>query len=335
MAGRPGSHGLFSWYGSDLSLDRIAKEAGQHSGPVWNAIFSLKREDAARVGYDNADAWQALLNANASFIANEMNIEVSGFRWYAAFHDEGNHPHVHFVAYAEKPGREYLSEKGVQHIRSRMAREIFKEELHEIYVLQTQAREELDQKAQQEFHDAVEKLKGASLSDPRIVELIPRIAAALQRHKGKKVYGYLSKSTKQLVDQAVDILSGTPEVADAYARWWELRKRVLETYRDDAGEIPPLSTQPEFKKIRNMVVREIWKTVQEQENQMAGEENSTVARTGVCTQRILWGLADLFSVREPKKSPALNARVDRKRLRWLHQKKIALGQAGDDLEIRF
>ena len=61
---------------------------------MWTPIISLKREDAARLGYDNAESWKALLNSYAMEMAEQMKIPWEQFRWYAAFHDEGEHPHV-------------------------------------------------------------------------------------------------------------------------------------------------------------------------------------------------------------------------------------------------
>ena len=66
-------------------------ELDHYTGNVWTHIISLKREDAARLGYDNAKAWRNLLRANRNDLAAAMNIP-GNFRWYAAFHDEGSIP---------------------------------------------------------------------------------------------------------------------------------------------------------------------------------------------------------------------------------------------------
>ena len=57
MATRPGSHGLFSSQ-PDTNLNVVIKEVSQHTGPVWTLIYSLHREDAARLGYDSAASWR-------------------------------------------------------------------------------------------------------------------------------------------------------------------------------------------------------------------------------------------------------------------------------------
>ncbi|MBO5411857.1 MAG: hypothetical protein J6A38_02075, partial [Clostridia bacterium] len=45
--------------------------------------------------YDNANAWRTLLRSQASNLADSMGIAIEDLRWYAAFHNESHHPHVH------------------------------------------------------------------------------------------------------------------------------------------------------------------------------------------------------------------------------------------------
>ena len=87
-AERLGDHGLFSDE-DGVDLAKAIDELEHHTGNVWTHIISLKREDAARLGYDNARAWMNLLRTNRNDIAAAMNIPPNHFRWYAAYHDEG------------------------------------------------------------------------------------------------------------------------------------------------------------------------------------------------------------------------------------------------------
>ena len=105
IANRPrvqklGSHGLFTGSTDPLVLSQVADEVAHHPGVVWLPIISLRREDAARLGYDNAESWRKLLSARAMDMAKAMKIPYEQFRWYAAFHDEGHHPHCHMVCYS-------------------------------------------------------------------------------------------------------------------------------------------------------------------------------------------------------------------------------------------
>lgn len=82
MATRPGAekiatHGLFSDTGKPIILSRVEKELNEYEGNVWTHIISLRREDAARLGFDNVKMWQDLLSAKKNIIASNMNIDRS------------------------------------------------------------------------------------------------------------------------------------------------------------------------------------------------------------------------------------------------------------------
>ena len=103
----------------------------------WTHTISLHREDAERLGYDNARAWRNLLRAHRNDIAAAMSIPPQDFRWYAAFHDEGNHPHVHMMAWSAKPGQAYLSQDGIRQIKSKLTNDIFQQEMLHLYEQKT------------------------------------------------------------------------------------------------------------------------------------------------------------------------------------------------------
>ena len=66
---RSGAHGLFTQEEDAPDLNAAARAVSEHDGNIWTCILSLRREDAARLSYDKADAWRALLRANAAEIA--------------------------------------------------------------------------------------------------------------------------------------------------------------------------------------------------------------------------------------------------------------------------
>jgi len=86
-AERIGSHGLFNSSGDALSLSKVAEEVANHPGNVWFPIISLRREDAARLGFDSARQWQSFLASYAMEIAETMKIPWNQFCWYAFYHE--------------------------------------------------------------------------------------------------------------------------------------------------------------------------------------------------------------------------------------------------------
>ena len=141
-AERLGDHGLFGDE-DGVDLAKAMEELDQYTGNVWTHIISLKREDAARLSYDNAKAWMNLLRANRNDIAAAMNIQPNHFRWYAAFHDEGKHPHVHMMAWSTVPGEACLTRDGIRKIKSNLTNQIFKQEMLHTYEQKSQSRDEL------------------------------------------------------------------------------------------------------------------------------------------------------------------------------------------------
>ena len=82
------------------------------------------------------------------------------------------------------------------------------------------------------------------------------LSQSLETAKGKKVYGYLKKSTKAQVDDIVDELANIPAVAECYALWNKLRDELERYYKDTPRKHLPLSQQKEFRAIKNLVIQE-------------------------------------------------------------------------------
>jgi len=249
-------HGLFSDAGKFVVLDRAAEEVANHSGNVWTHIISLRREDADRLGYSNVDAWMDLLRRQRNVLARQMNIDPKNFRWYAAFHDKDHHPHVHVMAWSSKPGEAWLSEKGIEGIKSALARDIFKQDLVQIYQQQTRHRDALRQDSRILAAEIVEKIKAGGYENQAMQELLMKLAGRLKQLSGKKVYGYLPADAKATIDRIVDELAKDERIAELYDLWYEQREAVLATYRSEMPERVPLSQNGEFKAIKNAVITE-------------------------------------------------------------------------------
>ena len=255
IAERPRSHGLFSADGA-ADLEQTMEEINAHAGPVWTFIYSLKREDAARLGYENGESWRRLLLAHQTELAAAMKIPPSNFRWRAAFHDEKHHPHIHMMAWSADPKQGYLTEKGIEQMRSQLSNDIFQDELLSIYQEKDLSCQEVRDAAMEAMGRLIREMKSGLCVSPIIAGQMETLAGMLTEVKGKKVYGYLKKPVKAQVDAIVDELARLPEVAECYEQWNRLRDELERYYKDAPREHKPLSQQPEFKAIKNMVIRE-------------------------------------------------------------------------------
>ena len=256
IANRPGaaqlaSHGLFSDNGT-ASLPAAMQEVADHPGNVWTHILSLRREDAARLGYESVEQWQALLRMHRNTIARHMKIRPENFRWYAAFHNTAHHPHVHLLALSSDPKEPYLTKEGIRSIKAELAQDIFRQDLISIYQKQTEVRDDLRRAAP----ELVKQLGSGTYDNPRLERLLRQLSERLQAVTGKKVYGYLRPKDKALVDDIVEELAKDERVARLYDLWYEQRYEVLRTYTDTMPEKEPLSRNKEFKSIRNAVIAE-------------------------------------------------------------------------------
>ena len=255
-AERLGEHGLF---GDDDAVDlaAVADKLDHYTGNVWTHIISLHREDAERLGYDYADAWRTLLRTHRNDIAAAMKILPEDFRWYAAFHDEGNHPHAHMMAWSVKPNQAYLSKDGIRQIKSTLTNQIFRQELLHVYEQKSKSRDELVAEVRKAMLKLAKAMREMTCIHPEAEQMIWDLSRQLGQVGGRKTYGYLPKPMKKLVDEIVDQMARLPTVDACYQTWWELQCQVEDYYSEGKKRLrPPLSQQKEFRQIKNAVIKE-------------------------------------------------------------------------------
>ena len=259
MAERPsvvklGKHGLFSQTDDPIELEKAAEEVANHEGYIWTHIVSLHREDAERLGYNNAEAWKSLVRRNVTAIAEAHRIPVSDLQWYAAFHDTGHHPHIHLMVYSK--GQEgYLSKQSIDRLRSAFGNDIFRQEQYHLFQLQTGLRQDIKAKSEEKIHSLIEEAKEHPDLTAEIHFLFVKLRKQLDKHKGKKVYGYLPKPIKETVNQIVAILSQDSSIEKLYDEWNEIQREKLSLYYENKDPAVPLVDNKEFRSIKNMVVR--------------------------------------------------------------------------------
>ena len=252
---RQGSNGLFSDEGEKINLSAIRREIDEHQGNVWGIIISLRREDVERLGYNSAEQWINLLRSRRNDIAKEMNILPSNLRWYAAYHNKETNPHVHIMVWSKEPREPYLSREGIHNLKQTFASDIFRQELTSIYKKQTEVRDDLKGEYKSTIARVVAEIKnGDHAVAPELVMKMQMLSERLQKHKGKKVYGYLDKETKALVNEIVKILGNDPQLTQLYDAWYGYKCETVRTYTDTMPEKIPIEENEEFKSIRNAVM---------------------------------------------------------------------------------
>ena len=366
VANRPGvkklgEHGLWNADGKVPVLQNAVDEVAHHPGNVWTPVIAIQRSDAERLGYDSADSWRSLICSELDQIAKAYKILPSHLKWYAAFHEKERSVHVHLVIFSTDPCEGYLTKPAILELRSALTRQIFKDDLKNIYVQQTAYRDQLQENALEVMESLIQKMQDGDLKNPKLELLITELAERLRNYSGKKVYGYLPPATKRIVDAIVDELSGDERVAEAYSLWQDMRDEVFSFYSKAKPERVPLSQQKEFKLVRNMVIREVVQMIEQQnkgvsydETQQTAPEQKAVAErsastampnapqcseyrtpppesVAACMVRMLHHMGNIFQD-NVSASGYRGLQLDRKRRKELQEWKIALGHREGDHE---
>ena len=373
MSHRPGvqldgEHGLWCAGGKVGNLSQAVREVAEHTGSVWTPVVAIRREDADRLGYNDADSWRELVCACAPEIARGYKIPLDHLRWYAAFHRKEDSIHIHMVVFSSDPREGYLTKQGIRLVKSAFGRRIFQQDLIHIYEQKTEYRDTLGRDAERAMAELITQMESGQLQNENLEGLVIELARRLHNTKGKKVYGYLPPKAKALVDAIVDELAKDERVGAAYDLWNQMREEVCRTYSEQLPEHLPLSQQKEFKSVRNMVIREVLKLGQSEHptadevvhmptppstppaqpgvpygahspQQEATHHQQTQTQRAVshadtarCVLHLFHNMARIFQKQSAADTIQAGLHIDKKRRRMLREKRMALGHKADDHE---
>lgn len=255
-AERFGSHGLFTDDGVRVKLEDVSKELNEYDGNVWTVIISLRREDAERLGFNLGERWRDMLRTQTEAIAKNFKIPVEDLKWYAAFHNESHHPHVHLMVYSSEQAKPYLTQKGIMNLRSAFAKDIFADDLLSVYEKQTEHRNALRSQSRDVIGEIVSRINSGTYDNPAVENKLLELAERLTKTSGKKQYGYLKADIKAIVNGIVSELANDKRIAALYNLWYAQREEVIRTYTEELPDRISLVDNPEFKSIKNVVIQE-------------------------------------------------------------------------------
>ena len=363
-----GEHGLWCAEGKVSNLSQAVREVAEYTGTVWTPVVAIRREDAERLGYNDAESWRELVCACAPEIARGYKIPLEHLRWYAAFHRKEDSVHIHMVVFSSDPREGYLTKQGIRQVKSAFGRRIFQQDLIHVYEQKTEYRDTLGRDAERTMAELITQIETGQLRNERLEQLVVELAQRLHNTQGKKVYGYLAPKTKVVVDAIVDELAKDERVAAAYDLWNQMQEEVCRTYSEQVPERLPLSQQKEFKSVRNMVVREVLELGQDEtpgqdmvEHISAAQDTSSppfctqpethsqqpkatphrhTQRQRVvshadavhCVLQLFHSMGRIFQEQSAADVIQTGLHIDKKRRRMLREKRMALGHKADDHE---
>ena len=361
-AEKHGAHGLFGRQ-ENTNLTAAMHDLTAHNGNVWTIIYSLHREDAERLGYNNAAAWRKLLVSQQNKFAEAFHVPVSALHWYAAYHDADTHPHIHMMIWTDQ--ETVLKRDAVVKLRSAMTNSIFQAELENLYIRKDAAYKDVSEAAREVMHELVDRMESVSAPPASIQQKLLELALELRTVSGKKQYAYLKKPLKDKVDSIVDELEKLPEVAAYYSVWNGVRDTLEGYYKNRPRQHNPLSQQKEFRAIKNAIVQEAERLRQQMELESSQEEESSTEKPSAdastnptladentssatshsvqlpseyllnSTIRLFHQMGQIFRDNASPPSNPMGIRVDSKRRKKLMQKRLAMGHKQDDHEQNY
>lgn len=196
-----------------------------------------------------------MLRGHRDELAKNLKISPDNLRWFAAFHNESYHPHVHMILYSTVENEGFLTKQGVNNLRSAFAKDIFAQDLLNEHEQQTAHRDDLRSQSKALISDIVGRINSGVYDNPEVEKLLMTLADRLSKTKGKKVYGYLKADVKAIVDKIVDELEKDDRISTLYDLWYQRRENIIKTYTKEMPPREPLSRNSEFKPIRNAVIQ--------------------------------------------------------------------------------
>ncbi|WP_304584258.1 MobP3 family relaxase [Acutalibacter muris] len=325
MAERPGveklgPHGLFSQTDDKIDLDSVAEEVGQHKGIIWTHVISLHREDAERLGYNNAEAWRELVRRNVTELAEAQKINISNLQWYGAFHNTTHHPHMHLLVYSRDAKQGWLTKKGIDSLRSALGNDIFRLEQYKLFSMETDLRDRLKKESREEIEKLLTKIRDSCAPTSEVEMLFLKLASQLKTCKGRKQYGYLPKDVKDTVNKIVAELAKDDDIAKLNSEWNKVNREKLSLYHENKKLDVPLEDNPEFRSIKNIIVRSAALAMR-----IMDAEPTQNYDVGSAMRSVVSALCKLVSKSYDKKLSRLNAQIDSKLRSKIEQKKAAHG----------
>lgn len=287
------------------------------------AYVRKDKDEAERLGYNNANAWKNLVRRNALEIAKAHKIEASDMQWYGAFHNTTHHPHIHLMVYS-KSGQGYLTNKGIESMRSTFGNDIFRNEQYKLFKIQTEIRDELKNEAKNVIDDLLKNINNDFYMSDKMVELFKTLAEQLKSYNGRLMYGYLPKSIKETINNIVAELAKDKNIAKLNLKWNIINREKLSLYYDKEKPDIPLEDNKEFRSIKNYIL----KSVKLISNTIPtnGIDKSTVSQS---VSGIVFTLAKLIANSCKSKRAKLFSQVDSKLKSKLEEKKLAHGLKTD------
>lgn len=279
------------------------------------------RDDAERLGYNNAQAWEDLVRRNVTELAEAHNISLSNLKWYAGFHNKDHHPHIHLVVYSKDGKQGWITKKTIEDMRRLFGNDIFRNEQYKLFQMETGQRDLVKERVK----DLLEDMFSMYPVSWEIHFLFETLCHQLKNYSGKKVYGYLPKEIKETVNQIVAEFAKDEDVAELYAEWNKINREKLSLYYEKKDPDIPLELNKEFRSLKNDIIR----AAVQMDNYLTNSGYSTGQKVGFLFSGVFRAFLKLFQNSYNRYANRPGRQIDRKLMSAIEAKKAAHGLKTD------
>ena len=154
MKNEDGVHGLFGnlsptepcdsmpWQETAKYVRQLSKTGNVN---VFRSIISFNRADADELGLITQRDWRDYAEQHIRTLAEKNKIDISNLGWCGAYHNEGDHPHLHIVFWdkAQTVAKNYVPPKIGNDIRIALIKSTFADKIQAFYEQKKLAKEHI------------------------------------------------------------------------------------------------------------------------------------------------------------------------------------------------
>jgi hypothetical protein len=153
MKNGDGVHGLFGYLSPNEPCDEMpwqetakhARQLSKRGVNIFRSIISFHRDDANERGLITQQDWREYAEQHMRILAEKNRIDISSLGWCGAYHNEGDHPHLHIVFWdkAQTVRKNYVPPKTCNDIRIALVKSTFADKIQTFYDQKKQAKENI------------------------------------------------------------------------------------------------------------------------------------------------------------------------------------------------
>ena len=153
MKNEDGVHGLFGYLSPSKACDkapwqetaRYVRQLSKRHVNIFRSIISFSRPDAEELGLITQMDWREYAEQHIRILAAKNNIDIGNLGWCGAYHNEGEHPHLHIVFWdkTQTIAKTYVPPKVGNDIRIALIKSTFADKIKAFYAQKKLAKENI------------------------------------------------------------------------------------------------------------------------------------------------------------------------------------------------